>query len=287
MIKILRGGTQLKTTFFLYPAGEVGVKLDVDNLRFYHEKGPVSIIARIQNSNDLMELALAKDALDEWLCFPEIRLHLFYVPYARQDRVCVRGEPFSVRVFARLINGLGFAHVIIADPHSDVTPALLDRCTTVSQLDIIGKFEAFSNRILQGVTFVAPDAGSNKKTSALAAYFGHPDFIRADKLRDLATGRIKETVVYCDDLKGRDVVIADDLIDYGNTFLGLAKVLKAKGAGKVVLYVTHGIFSGGTKHLFEGGIDEIYTTNSYHDTWPAGVDTERLSILDLEKHFVI
>lgn len=285
MIKITRNGTALKSEFFIFPGGEVSVKLDVSNLRFYHETGPINVIARIQNSNDLMELALVKDALEEWLVNPVIRLYLYYVPYARQDRVCVRGEPFSVRVFARIINSLRFDMVFIADPHSDVTPAVLDRCTIISQADIVHQFEAFTQRVLRGVTFVAPDAGSNKKTSMLAAYYGHTDFIRADKLRDLNTGRIKETIVYADDLKGQDIVIADDLCDAGGTFIGLAKVLKAKGASKVILYVTHGLFTKGTKQIYEGGIDEIYTTNSYYDTWPAGVD--RVTTLDLEKHFVI
>ena len=184
MIKILRGDIQLKTEFFLFPGGEVGVKLDVTNLSFYHDERPIAIVARIQNSNDLMELALAKDALDEWLSCPTVKLHLYYVPYARQDRVCVKGEPFSVRVFARIINSLGFSKVTIADPHSDVTPAVLDRCRIITQGMIIHQFEAFTKRVLRGVTFVAPDAGSNKKTTALAAYYGHADFIRADKRRD-------------------------------------------------------------------------------------------------------
>ena len=232
-----------------------------------------------------MELALAKDALDEWLSFPTVKLHLYYVPYARQDRVCVKGEPFSVRVLARIINGLHFDKVFIADPHSDVTPALFDRCRVIPQAMIIHHFEAFTKRVLDGVTFVAPDAGSNKKTTVLAAYYGHQDFIRADKLRDLATGKILETIVYCDDLKGRDVVIADDLCDKGGTFILLAKALKAKGAGKVILYVTHGLFTGGTDMIYEGGIDSIYTTNSYHDVWPAGVSG--LTVFDLEKHFIV
>lgn len=285
MIKILKGDILLKSEFFLFPAGEIGVKLDIANLRFYHDERPISIVARIHNSNDLMELALAKDALDEWLSLPKVKLHLYYVPYARQDRVCVKGEPFSVKVFAALINALGFAKVFIADPHSDVTPAVLDRCRVITQGMIIHQFEAFTKRVLQGVTFVAPDAGSNKKTSALAAYYNHADFIRADKLRDLATGKIKETIVYADDLKGQDIVIADDLCDKGGTFILLAKALKAKGAGKVILYVTHGLFTGGTKMIYDGGIDSIYTTNSYYDVWPAGVDN--VTTLDLEKHFIV
>ena len=91
--------------------------------------------------------------------------------------------------------------------------------------------------------------------------------------------------MYADDLAGQDVVIADDLIDGGMTFILLAKALKVKGAGKVILYGTHGIFSKGTKPLFEGGIDEVYSTNSFYDVWPSGVDN--VTTLDLEKHFIV
>jgi ribose-phosphate pyrophosphokinase len=287
MIKIFRNPCQLNSKFFLFPGGEVGVKLDTNNLAFKHEQGDIKIVARIQNSNDFFELALVKDALEQQFVGIDIVLYLYYVPYARQDRVCVGGESFSLKVFANLINSLKFKYVVIADPHSDVCGAVIDNCVRISQFDIIHQFEAFTKRVLKGVMFVAPDAGGNKKTSELAKYYGHSDFIRADKLRDLSTGNIKETIVYSSDLYQRDVVIADDICDGGRTFIELAKALKKKNAGKIILYVTHGIFSKGTDVLYDGGIDEIFTTNSFYDTWPAGVSIPAENVLDLEKHFLI
>lgn len=285
MITIRKGDVILNHTRMLFPAGETGIKLDVDNLRFKHDNRPICVVARIHSGDDLMELALAKDALWEWLGETKVRLYMYYAPYARQDRACVKGEPFSLKVFATLINALSFEHVVIADPHSDVCAGVFDRMITIKQEEIVHRFQPFIERVLKGVTFVAPDAGSNKKTSALAAYFGHGDFIRADKLRNLATGKILETIVYADDLKGRDIVIADDLIDGGASFTALAQVLKRKGANKVILYTTHGIFSKGTKVLFDSGIDELFSTTSYYDVWPAGVD--RVTTLKLEDHFLI
>ncbi len=77
------------------------------------------------------------------------------------------------------------------------------------------------------------------------------------------TGNILETVVYADDLQGRDVCILDDIADGAKTFIELAKVLKAKNAGKVILYVTHGIFSKTIEYVLENGIDEVWTTDSF------------------------
>lgn len=112
---------------------------------------------------------------------------------------------------------------------------------------------------------ISPDAGSNKKIFDLAKSINYTgEIIRCDKLRDISTGKIIETIVYKDDLKGRDVIIVDDICDGGNTFIQLAKVLKQKNAGKIYLVVTHGIFSAGFDGLGEY-FDGIYCTNSVKD----------------------
>jgi ribose-phosphate pyrophosphokinase len=134
---------------------------------------------------------------------------------------------------------------------------------------------------------ISPDAGSNKKTSEVAGWLGHKGFVRADKLRDLTSGAIKEIAVYSDDLNGHNVVILDDICERGGTFIGLAKELKKKNCGKVILYITHGVFAGKDKDsviesLYQGGIDEIYTTNSYRTDLPIN---SNFHVLDLEKGF--
>jgi ribose-phosphate pyrophosphokinase len=266
---------------FLFPAGEVGVKLNTTNFAyFWNAAKKQTIVARLQNSNDFMELALTKNALEE-LDETPINLFVPYIPYGRQDRVCVKGESFSLKVMGRLINSLGFNKVITFDPHSNVTEAVLDRVKIITQFDIIHRFNAFKN-LAAGCLLVSPDAGSNKKVSEIAGYFSHKEFLRADKLRDLSNGKILETVVYCDDLKGKNVVIIDDLCEKGGTFMALAKALKAKNCGKVILYVTHGIFSGDINLLYQNGIDEIYTTDSYRTDL---VENEKFHILKLEEAF--
>lgn len=283
-----RSKINLDIKSWLFPGGEVGIKLDASNLRYTYTKASYqTIVARIQNSNDLMELVMAKDALARLDNIP-IVLILPYVPYSRQDRVCCEGESFSLKAFSRIINSLGFAKVITFDPHSAVTEAVFDNLKVFSQFDVVNKFEALNRRVLKGAIFVSPDAGANKKTADLAKYFGHNEFIRADKLRNLATGEIRETIVYADKLDGLDVVIGDDLIDGARTFIELAKVLKSKGANKVILYGTHGIFSKGLKVVFESGVDEIFTTNSFYgNRWPGGIGIERATVLNLEDTFSI
>lgn len=266
---------------FLFPGGEVGVKLSAIGWEDERNQAPYQeIVARLQNANDILELVMVANAMRQIDDTP-IRLFMPYVPYGRQDRVCNLGEAHSLRAFGDLINSLHFQRVTVVDPHSDVTPGVLNNVRVISQLDVINKFDDFIRFVMtSNSVFVAPDAGANKKTSTLAGYFGHKDFVRADKLRDLETGKIKETVVYVDDLKGATAIIADDICDGGASFTALAQVLKRKGAGKVVLYVTHGIFSKGEEVLYKAGIDDIYTTTS----WTTSVGQTKA--LDLEAAFL-
>lgn len=254
---------------FLFPAGESSVKLQVTNYAYKEFKAETqTIVARIHDGNDLMKLTLLKDALERFDDTP-INLFMPYVPYGRQDRVCDAGESFSLKVFGAMINNLCFNQIIIVDPHSNVSEAVFDDIKVISQLDVIKRFNEF-NSIAAKSVLISPDAGSNKKTAEIAGYLNHESFVRADKLRDLSNGKIKEIVVYKDDFHGGNVVIGDDLIERGGTFLGLAEELKKKNSGKISLYVTHGIFGGVSErenvltNVFNSGIDEIWTTDSFH-----------------------
>jgi ribose-phosphate pyrophosphokinase len=288
-IQIFKNGRELDFKRFIFPGGEVGVKLNAADYVFALGGGTCkTIVARIQNSEDFLELAMVKDALDRLEIDLPTRLFLPYVPYARQDRVCDKGEAFSLQVFCKLLNSLKFDVVTICDPHSEVAPALINNVRVIKQFNIINNWLEFINRCNNPkVSIVSPDGGSIKKTFELGAFFSK-DFVRADKIRDLTNGNIKDTVVYCDDFKGNDVVVFDDICDGGRTFTELAKVCKAKNCGKFILYVTHGIFSKGVETLFQNGIDEIWTTNSYK--WVSNsIDPswdEKVKVLDLESKFL-
>lgn len=262
---MFQNGLELSYKTFTFPAGEVSVKFDF-RVSPAHRGGPIKIIARIQNSDDFFRLAQLKDALEQEYAAqrapkPEINLYAPYLPYGRQDRACDKGESFSLKVFAGLLNSLNFNRVTTCDPHSEVTNACVNNLEVISQLDIIRKrLSYFTNNHYK---LISPDAGANKKTMAVAKYFDLSEIVRADKLRDLSNGNIKETIVYYDDFKKADVVCVDDLCDGGRTFTELAKVCKAKNCGYFILYVTHGVFSKGLDTLFENGVDRIITTNSY------------------------
>lgn len=246
-----------------FKGGEENVKIDLR----YAPKGSigfVEITAKIKSSSDLMALAMLVDAcsrLENLSADAKFKLNLPYIPYARQDRIMQPGEALSIKVFARFVNSLGFNEVIVDDPHSDVSAALLDNVKIRGQDVLISEnHEVVSGADARHVTIVAPDAGARKKAQKVADRLRLP-LVEAGKARDVRTNEITGTAVF-GDVDGRECVIVDDICDGGRTFIALAQALKENGAKRVILYVTHGIFSFGKQVILDGGVDEIY---AYHD----------------------
>ena len=269
-LRLVLDGKEIPVKQFKFPGGEVSASFDPTYLI---PTGPVrvSVSASLTTSDDVMALLMLTDAVRRQ--FPNIAKFealIFYVPYARQDRVMKPGESLSIKVFCDLINSQKYDNVVIWDPHSDVTPALLNNCTTVNQ-------QSLANYTLtdifvdpKNIVLVAPDAGALKKIYSVSKEMGVDQVARADKERDPATGKIKDTKVYSDHIGDKDFLIVDDICDGGYTFLELAKVLRPLTNGKIILYVTHGIFSKGLD-VFRGIIDEVYTANTFLK-YPNGVE---------------
>lgn len=245
-----------KDSYFLFSGGEVHTK--VNDLSAY-------IIMRDYTMNGFMALAETVQVLRR-IGKQAIQVQYSYLPYARQDRVMAKLEPFSLKIFCDLLNTLKLDAVLVNDPHSDVVPALIDNCQVLPQWELARRVipkEYFDD---PEVVFVSPDAGAYKKVAKLIS--DDQRIALGTKYRD-EKGNIKNTTVhYPTPLIGKTCVLVDDICDGGRTFIELAKILKINGAAKVVLYVTHGIFSQGFDVLKEY-IDEIYTTDSFtHENLP-------------------
>ncbi|MGI2002278.1 ribose-phosphate diphosphokinase [Shewanella frigidimarina] len=254
-----------KTVFnydtFTFSGGEEHIRFNIEEIL---TSVKIEIFARLTSSSQIVKLMVAVDALRR-LSNDSIPIELVipYFPYARQDRVCVEGEALGASVMANFINQLNFSKVTIWDAHSDVSPALLHRVVNIPQLSLLMRYEELCQRLATGeLTLISPDAGASKKTIKIAeAFKGEPEVIQAQKIRDLKSGDIISTEII-GDVQGKKVLIADDICDGGRTFIELAKVLRAKGAIEISLFITHGIFSKGLD-VFDGLIDTIYTTDSF------------------------
>ena len=230
-----------------------------------------------------MRLLLTIDAIRRVDSDVKINLTIPYFPYARQDRVCNEGEALSVKVMADLINSTHCNKVTIFDPHSDVTPALLNNCHSISLADIISNSELAQFIVQNNLVIVSPDAGAEKKVRSVAKLLSSKDYkqeiLYASKVRDTQTGNITSTEIHAD-VRNKDLIILDDICDGGKTFIELSQLLQSKGSGKVYLYVTHGIFSKGLDVLKEY-FTQVYC---YHTMLKEEeIDTKFLKVLGGEK----
>ena len=187
-----------------------------------------------------------------------ISLFLPYCPNARMDRVQHDYEVFTLKYFAEFLNMLKLDEIAILDPHSSVTPALIDNCHILTpETYIYQAMEAIDDPDL---LLFYPDEGAMKRYS---------DLIKAPygfgiKRRCWETGEIMGLDVVCEaGIEGKNVLIVDDICCRGGTFLHSAKELRKLRVKNVFAFCTH------CEHtIFEGDllttdfVDHIYTTDS-------------------------
>lgn len=187
-----------------------------------------------------------------------MELNMPYIPNARQDRVKAAEDVFTLKYFAKMINSLGFSKVTVLDPHSYVSEALLDNICVKTPKENV---EKVLRRIGEEVLFFYPDEGAMKRYSAMC----DKPYVFGMKKRDWTTGEIQGLTVQgqTELIEGSTVLIVDDICSRGGTFYHSAKALKALGAEKIYLYVSHCENSILEGELLEGNlIEKVFTTNS-------------------------
>jgi len=247
---------------FVFAGGEPHIKITEN----FDAKSQVNVTHRINSFNDLGLICTTVDALKR-MGVKAISLFVPYFPAARQDRVMIPGEPLTVKVYADIINAMGFESVTVFDPHSEVTPALLNNCTVIANHQFVQKVVG---QIGGEVKLISPDGGALKKIYKVSEFLGGAEVVECSKSRDVKTGKLSGFKVYADDLEGANCLIVDDICDGGGTFIGLAEELKNKNAGKLYLAISHGIFSKGFNELRKY-FDQIFTTDSIKEIEAEGV----------------
>jgi ribose-phosphate pyrophosphokinase len=265
-------GRQPRTSISVmtFPGGEVGVNINTGSLDAWNPQAAnvkyIDLFAKIQNSDQLMAMFLATDALRRVYPYAVIDLTIPYFPYARQDRVCNAGEALSVKVVATLINSMNYASVTVVDPHSPVLVAALDKVFVVEQSKAFQKVKQDWSKW----TIVAPDVGAIKKTEDFAKLVGAKDVLYCNKKRNLADGKILGMTILNPEILtvGASLLVLDDICDGGRTFIEVANAIQLASPRvdgvmdySIELAVTHGIFSKGVGVLTDV-YDHVYTTDS-------------------------
>jgi ribose-phosphate pyrophosphokinase len=255
----------LKFEEFTFPGGEPHFKITTDSEHIL-KNTPLVLTSRFREVGDLFKIMLAVDAARK-MGLNRISLVLPYFPGARQDRVCNIGEPLTVKIFADIINALNFEEVHTWCPHSDVTAALVNNIVVHDESSYV--VCALSEYCTDGATIniVCPDAGAGKRVSRVVSdlCLHYPNvkfnYIRCEKVRDVATGKLTSFFVGCDNLQKFPTLIVDDIVSMGGTFIGLGNELRKNQCGPLMLYTTHADCIEGLEKMVNF-FDHVYVTNS-------------------------
>lgn len=237
-----------------FPDGEFFVRIP-ENIR-----GKKCYLVASMTPETVMDVLITIDTLKR-ACASKITLVTPYLPYSRQDRRADTRTPISAKVLANILENAGVDHVITMDVHA---------------LQIEGFYNIpFDN--LQGGTlivdeilehtggneiFVAPDAGSVKRTKFLAELYGKP-FAILDKKR-ISSTEVESLLI--GDVKDKVCLMIDDMIASGGTMKEGANVLKENGAKAVFIGASHLLYNETThKNLQQDaqyGIDHVVVLNT-------------------------
>ncbi len=270
MLELYVGNTPITIQRARFPGGETLIRLPKGCFATENHSS-VIVNMNFQGNDDLIDLMLLVDAVRrEWRRNTGqplfMSLHMPYLPYARQDRVCTQGESLSLKVIADLINSLKFDRVLCRDIHSDVGIALLENLYHHTLDGIADDLRALGlgsdNKTL---VLVSPDVGASKKIENFARANGYTQVVQAEKKRDVQTGLLTGFKVHAEEYEDYetqyDFLIIDDICDGGGTFIGLAAEIRKVTKGRILLYVSHGIFSKGLD-IFNGVLDQVITSNN-------------------------
>lgn len=190
-----------------------------------------------------------------------------YLAYARQDRL-EPGRSMAVAWIGRLLASSGVDRVVTSDLHSREAGLALG-LPVVSQSSA-GSFAPIVSARYPGASVVAPDDGAVARADAVrrAARFKSP-LIVCHKRRT-ARGI---THLGMDGSPAETAVVVDDILDTGDTLVSCCRALRRAGTKRIVVMVTHGLFTGNRwKRLFALGVERIYVTDTIPQKRRRGVE---------------
>lgn len=211
-------------------------------------------------TNDhLMELLIMIDALRRSSA-RRITAVIPYFGYARQDRKPGPRTPISAKLVANLITEAGASRILTLDLHAGQIQGFFDIPTdNLYAVPVISR-DIKASYATDNVMVVSPDVGGVVRARALAKRIGSPLAI-VDKRRE--NPGESEVMNIIGDVKGKDCLLFDDIVDSGGTLCNAAEALLEKGAKSVTAYITHGVLSNGAVgHISRSKLKELVITDS-------------------------
>ena len=222
-------------------------------------------------NDNLMELLIMIDALKRSSA-KSINAVIPYYGYARQDRKAAPRVPISAKLVADLLEKAGINRVVTIDLHA----AQIQGFFNIPADNLFGSI-LFVNYIksknLKNPIIASPDIGGVARARQYADKLGY-DLVIVDKKREKANESQVMNII--GDVKGKDVILVDDMVDTAGTLVKAAEVLKEKGANSVMACCTHGVLSGPAyDRVANGVLDELVIS----DTIPTKKNAKKITVL--------
>ena len=224
-------------------------------------------------AENLMELLLMIDAARR-ASAKRIIVVTPYYGYARQDRKDKPRVSIGAKLVANLLTVAGADRIITMDLHAGQIQGFFD--IPLDHLFGTGVFFPYLRDLnLQNVCVAAPDAGGAKRAREFATFL-NADLVLIDKFRERANQVASMKVI--GDVRGKNVLIVDDLVDTAGTLCKAADLLLSEGASTVRAIVTHPVLSGPAyERINASGLTEVITTN----TIPLRQQSEKIRVLTI------
>ena len=210
------------------------------------------------NCENLMELLLMIDAAKRASAQTVIAV-IPYFGWARQDRKDKPRVSIAAKLVANILIAAGIDRLITMDLHADQIQGFFD--VPVDHLYASTMFVPDIESLhLKDIVFASPDVGGAKRANSYAKYFNKP-LVLCHKHRQQAN--VVESMTIIGDVKDKDVILIDDMVDTAGTICKAASLMKDNGARSVRAYISHPVMSNpASERVMESGLDELVTSDS-------------------------
>jgi ribose-phosphate pyrophosphokinase len=263
-----------KCTIKPFPDGETFVKIE-ENVR--GEEVFVVQPTSPPTNHHLMELFIMMDALRR-ASAAKITAVLPFYGYARQDRKDQPRVPITAKLVANLLVASGANRILAMDLHAQQIQGFFD--IPVDHLYAAPvMYDYLKKKNLTNLVVVSPDAGGIKMAHAYSQVLEAELAIVAKRRKSASE---VESMAVIGEIKGRNVLLVDDLTETAGTLTSAAGLLKKKGAKKIIACVSHAILNDtGIERLRKSDIDELITTDTVQRPAIDGVKIVTLSVAGL------
>jgi len=195
-----------------------------------------------------------------------------YFGYARQDRKDKPRVSIAAKLIANLLSAAGVSRLITIDLHADQIQGFFD--VPVDHLYASSIFVPYIRQLnLPNLVMASPDTGGTRRANAYAKIL-HTEMVTCYKQR--IGPNVIGDMVLLGDVKGKDVVLMDDIIDTGGTISRAAQLMVDNGAASVRAFATHAVLSGDAYNVIRNSaFDEVVFT----DTIPLKEACDKITIL--------